>query len=226
MAGLLFFENVEVCAGDDGEHCFMQSRDPDGNECGSLMQCFISYSYRGFIMSSLDNYLPEPRIAKDWDELYLHEGARLLWEASFTLLTVSMIGAIITGAARCCVHLQHPPLLASMSTLLCTIWFGFAVTRNAAPLTRAKPKAVHAQVLSVIPSPRCATRRTRQCATAPRCSPHQHPRRLEHCQPHYISDTFSRARQRARGGRVWIWFSWQSRERKQHGEALTARGRP
>merc|ERR1712166_1515920 len=75
----------------------MQSRDPDGNECGSLMQCFISYSYRGFIMSSLDNYLPEPRIAKDWDELYLHEGARLLWEASFTLLTVSMIGAIITG---------------------------------------------------------------------------------------------------------------------------------
>jgi hypothetical protein len=97
MAGLLFFENVEVCeqpAGSDGtEVCSANA----AGRCNSLMQCFISYTYRGFMMSPLESYLPEPTIASDWNGLHLDEGVRLLWEASFTLLTVSMIGAIITG---------------------------------------------------------------------------------------------------------------------------------
>ena len=67
---------AKVCTpGHEGETetCFLQARSNDGNDCGSLMQCFISYSYRGFKMSSLDNYLPEPTIAGNWGELVPHD---------------------------------------------------------------------------------------------------------------------------------------------------------
>jgi hypothetical protein len=48
-------------------------------------------------MNPLEDYLPINRFAVTWDELDWHETIRFMWQMSFTLMTVSIVGAIITG---------------------------------------------------------------------------------------------------------------------------------
>ena len=98
----LVFENSETEIGIGDEE----------GRCTTLLQCFISYSYRGIGMTDggLAEYLPEPQFATSLrDEtvgdvttrgILSWETARLVWEASFNLITISMLGAIITGACN------------------------------------------------------------------------------------------------------------------------------
>ena len=72
--------------------------------CTTLLQCFISYSYRGIGMNAVADYLPDPQFPTTWSSVsHGHAGVlswetgRLVWEASFNLITISMLGAIITG---------------------------------------------------------------------------------------------------------------------------------
>eukprot|EP01052_Picozoa_sp_SAG31_P044925 SAG31_NODE_8010_length_1542_cov_1.155925_2_plen_120_part_00 len=46
-------------------------------ECDTLLQCFVSYSYRGLSMSTLDRYLPEPRFPKELGDVPNMYSARL-----------------------------------------------------------------------------------------------------------------------------------------------------
>ena len=42
--------------------------------------------------------MTEPVFPKVWDDMDDVDFGRVFWELSFTLITVSMLGAIITGA--------------------------------------------------------------------------------------------------------------------------------
>eukprot|EP01052_Picozoa_sp_SAG31_P011824 SAG31_NODE_679_length_12887_cov_3.259540_7_plen_105_part_00 len=46
-------------------------------ECDTLLQCFISYIYRGLSMSTLDSYLPKPQFPKRLDQMLKMESVRL-----------------------------------------------------------------------------------------------------------------------------------------------------
>eukprot|EP01052_Picozoa_sp_SAG31_P019508 SAG31_NODE_1425_length_8386_cov_6.678201_1_plen_170_part_10 len=121
MTGLLYFENV-VSDYQCGPHlCYVlactlavnlfctlvvifncrligyQADNPAGR-CRTLLECFVSYSYRGLSGISLTNYVPEQQYPQQFGDLYQDvEALRLLWEVAFTLVTVSMLGAILTG---------------------------------------------------------------------------------------------------------------------------------
>jgi hypothetical protein len=96
---------AKVCTSDhegETETCFLQARSNDGNNCGSLMQCFISYSYRGFIMSSLDNYLPEPTIAENWGELLPHDVRGLERFIQLLVALFPLVTQLLRRAPGCC----------------------------------------------------------------------------------------------------------------------------
>jgi hypothetical protein len=82
LSAFLIFENTDMNA---------------NSQCKTLLQCFVAYSLRGLGGQSLDGYLPDPNIPLQYEELMELNMARLLWELAFTLITVSMLGAIITG---------------------------------------------------------------------------------------------------------------------------------
>ena len=78
MSGFLFFENLP---------------DNDGNSCRTLLECFVSYSFRGLSGEPLSEFLPEIIPPQTFWEIYQDlETLRILWEIAFTLLTVSMLG--------------------------------------------------------------------------------------------------------------------------------------
>lgn len=79
ISAFMIFENADDMGDESGR-------------CTTLLQCFTSYTYRGLTMSSLGNYLPEARFPTNYTEVLTKESARLVWETSFTLVTVSMLG--------------------------------------------------------------------------------------------------------------------------------------
>lgn len=86
MSGLLYFENIEGNT---------------NSRCRTLLECFVSYSFRGLSGDSLSSYIPAHEFPQQFDDIYGDiQTLRLLWELAFTLLTVSMLGAIITGMTR------------------------------------------------------------------------------------------------------------------------------
>ena len=74
-------------------------KDDVRGQCTTLLQCFVSYVYRGLSASSLAEYLPDPEFPQTYPDMATKETARLVWEISFSLITVSMLGAIITGVS-------------------------------------------------------------------------------------------------------------------------------
>ena len=76
-------------------------------QCTTLLQCFVSYVYRGLSASSLAEYLPDPEFPQTYPDMATKETARLVWEISFSLITVSMLGAIITGVSTGPPHYCH-----------------------------------------------------------------------------------------------------------------------
>ena len=102
---ITFSAIAKVCTPDhegETETCFLQARSNDGNNCGSLMQCFISYSYRGFIMSSLDNYLPEPTIAENWGELLPHDVRGLGRFIQLLVALFPLVTQLLRRVPGCC----------------------------------------------------------------------------------------------------------------------------
>ena len=76
---------------------------PPGNgQCATLLQCFISYSYRGINMQGLSDYLDEPVFAKELDDLMppaTNTGSgRLLWVRTDNVSTVLVSSSLLCSS--------------------------------------------------------------------------------------------------------------------------------
>lgn len=93
MAGLLILPEMHSSNSTDGNIVV----ENEGGPCASLLTCFISYFYLGFMTEGLQNWLTTPTVPLYAEDVFTKDLGRLIFEVMFIVLTSCIVLAIITG---------------------------------------------------------------------------------------------------------------------------------